>query len=262
MTPEQKRILVHALKDEGKTVAMTGDGVNDILALKDADCSIAMASGSDAASQVSQLVLLDNDFNKMPSVVMEGRRVVNNIERTASLYLVKNIFSLLLAIFSMSVMLDYPLEPSQVSLISMFTIGIPSFFLALEPNKNQIRGHFLTNVLVKALPAGLIRFCCGEWTRDLLPGVWRGCRVCFNFVYDPCGGRRLYDFIQDRKTNDRTACNSCGIHGDRLAVLHAFCEPFICNHGDIETMCNADGDLCDYYGTGVTVSVDVSGRTP
>ena len=158
VTPEQKRILVHALKDDGKTVAMTGDGVNDILALKDADCSIAMASGSDAASQVSQLVLLDNDFNKMPSVVMEGRRVVNNIERTASLYLVKNIFSLLLAIFSMSVMLDYPLEPSQVSLISMFTIGIPSFFLALEPNKNQIRGHFLTNVLVKALPAGLTDF--------------------------------------------------------------------------------------------------------
>ena len=158
VTPEQKRFLVHALKDEGKTVAMTGDGVNDILALKDADCSIAMASGSEAASQVSQLVLLDNDFNKMPSVVMEGRRVVNNIERTASLYLVKNIFSMLLAIFSMSVMLDYPLEPSQVSLISMFTIGIPSFFLALEPNKNQIQGHFLTNVLVKALPAGITDF--------------------------------------------------------------------------------------------------------
>ena len=158
VTPEQKRILVHALKEQGKTVAMTGDGVNDILALKDADCSIAMASGSDAASQVSQLVLLDNDFNKIPSVVMEGRRVVNNIERTASLYLVKNIFSMLLAVFSMIFMLDYPLEPSQVSLISMFTIGIPSFFLALEQNKNQIQGHFLTNVLAKALPAGITDF--------------------------------------------------------------------------------------------------------
>ena len=158
VTPDQKRLFVHALKEQGKTVAMTGDGVNDILALKDADCSIAMASGSDAASQVSQLVLLDNDFNKMPSVVMEGRRVVNNIERTASLYLVKNIFSMLLAVFSMIFMLDYPLEPSQVSLISMFTIGIPSFFLALEQNKNQIQGHFLTNVLVKALPAGITDF--------------------------------------------------------------------------------------------------------
>lgn len=158
VTPEQKRMFVRALKEQGKTVAMTGDGVNDILALKDADCSIAMASGSDAASQVSQLVLLDNDFNKMPSVVMEGRRVVNNIERTASLYLVKNIFSMLLAVFSMIFMLDYPLEPSQVSLISMFTIGIPSFFLALEQNKSQIQGHFLSNVLLKALPAGITDF--------------------------------------------------------------------------------------------------------
>lgn len=158
VTPSQKRMLVHALQKKGKTVAMTGDGVNDVLALKDADCSIAMASGSDAASQVAQLVLLDSDFSRMPSVVMEGRRVVNNIQRTASLYLVKNIFSMLLAIFSMIFMLDYPLEPSQVSLISMFTIGIPSFVLALEPNKDQIQGHFLSNVLLKALPAGLTDF--------------------------------------------------------------------------------------------------------
>ena len=155
VTPEQKRLLVQALKEQGKTVAMTGDGVNDILALKDADCSIAMASGSEAASHVAQLVLLDNDFNKMPSVVMEGRRVVNNIGRTASLYLVKNIFSMLLAVFSMLFLIDYPLEPSQVSLISVFTIGIPSFFLALEQNRNQIHGHFLTNVLIQALPAGI-----------------------------------------------------------------------------------------------------------
>lgn len=158
VTPEQKRLLVQALKEQGKTVAMTGDGVNDILALKDADCSIAMASGSEAASHVAQLVLLDNDFNKMPSVVMEGRRVVNNIGRTASLYLVKNIFSMLLAVFSMLFLIDYPLEPSQVSLISVFTIGIPSFFLALEQNRNQIHGHFLTNVLIQALPAGITDF--------------------------------------------------------------------------------------------------------
>jgi len=158
VTPNQKRELVWALKDAGKTVAMTGDGVNDVLALKDADCSVAMASGSEAAAQVSQLVLLESDFSKMPSVVMEGRRVVNNIQRSASLFLVKNIFSLLLSLFSVFLMLDYPLEPSQVSLISMFTIGIPSFVLALEPNRNLIKGHFLTNVLLKALPAGLTDF--------------------------------------------------------------------------------------------------------
>ena len=118
---------------------MTGDGVNDVLALKDADCSIAMASGSEAASQVAQLVLLDNDFSRMPSVVMEGRRVVNNIQRSASLYLVKNIFSMLLAVFSMISMINYPLEPSQISLISMFTIGIPSFVLALDQTKTAYR---------------------------------------------------------------------------------------------------------------------------
>nr|MBP7172321.1 HAD-IC family P-type ATPase [Agathobacter sp.] len=119
VTPSQKRMLVQALKEHKKTVAMTGDGVNDVLALKDADCSVAMASGSEAASNVAQLVLLDSDFSRMPSVVAEGRRVVNNIERTAALYIVKNIFSMLLAIFSVILMLDYPLEPSQVSLISM-----------------------------------------------------------------------------------------------------------------------------------------------
>lgn len=158
VTPDQKLKFVEALKAQGRTVAMTGDGVNDVLALKDADCSIAMASGSEAASQVAQLVLLDNDFSRMPSVVMEGRRVVNNIQRSASLYLVKNIFSMLLAVFSMIFMINYPLEPSQISLISMFTIGIPSFVLALEPNKDRIQGHFMTNVMLKALPAGLTDF--------------------------------------------------------------------------------------------------------
>lgn len=158
VTPEQKRMFVQALKKAGKTVAMTGDGVNDVLALKDADCSVAMASGSDAAAQASQLVLLDSNFACMPSVVMEGRRVVNNIERSASLFLVKNIFSFLLSLFSVCFMINYPLEPSQVSLISMFTIGVPAFFLALQPNKNIIKGHFATNVLIKALPAGITDF--------------------------------------------------------------------------------------------------------
>lgn len=155
VTPSQKRKFVRILKEAGHTVAMTGDGVNDVLALKDADCSIAMASGSDAAAQASQLVLLESDFSCMPEVVLEGRRVVNNIQRSASLFLVKNIFSFLLSVASVVFMFTYPLEPSQVSLISMFTIGVPAFFLALEPNKNMIKGHFLTNVLLKALPAAL-----------------------------------------------------------------------------------------------------------
>ena len=158
VTPDQKRKFVRALKKAGRTVAMTGDGVNDVLALKDADCSVAMASGSDAAAQASQLVLLDSNFACMPSVVMEGRRVVNNIERSASLFLVKNIFSFLLSLFSVFFMINYPLEPSQISLISMFTIGVPAFFLALQPNKNIIQGHFLSNVLIKALPAGITDF--------------------------------------------------------------------------------------------------------
>lgn len=158
VTPEQKRLLVRAMKTAGRTVAMTGDGVNDVLALKDADCSVAMASGCDAAAKVSQMVLLQSDFASMPSIVMEGRRVVNNIERSASLFLVKNIFSFLLAVFSVCFMINYPLEPSQVSLISMFTIGVPAFLLALQPNKNIIKGHFLSNVMIKALPAGITDF--------------------------------------------------------------------------------------------------------
>lgn len=158
VTPKQKQQFVKALKMQGHTVAMTGDGVNDILALKDADCSVAMASGSEATAQAAQIVLLDSDFSRMPEIVLEGRRVVNNVQRSASLFLVKNIFSLLLTIFSTVLMISYPLMPSQVSLISMFTIGIPGFLLALEPNKSRIKGHFLGNVLLKALPAGLTDF--------------------------------------------------------------------------------------------------------
>lgn len=154
--PEQKRILVHALQAKGHTVAMTGDGVNDVLALKDADCSIAMASGSDAARQVAQLVLLDSDFSCLPEVVMEGRRVVNNITRTASLYLVKTIFSFLLAFVTIFTPFNYPFTPIQLTLISTFTVGIPSFFLALEPSRERIRGSFLSTVLQRALPGGIV----------------------------------------------------------------------------------------------------------
>lgn len=155
VTPKQKKQLVKALQAKGHTVAMTGDGVNDILAMKDADCSVAMASGSEAAAQAAQVVLLDSDFAHMPDVVYEGRRVVNNIQRSASLFLVKNIFSLLLSLFSVILMVTYPLEPAQVSLISMFTIGVPGFLLALEQNKDRIKGHFITNVMLKALPGGI-----------------------------------------------------------------------------------------------------------
>ena len=155
VTPEQKRKLIKALKAEGHTVAMTGDGVNDILALKAADCSIAMASGSDVACHVSQLVLLDSNFASLPSVVMEGRRVINNIERSASLYIVKNIFSFLMAFITLFIAVTYPITPSQISLISITTIGIPSFILAMEPNSGLIRGRFLMNVVLRAIPAGL-----------------------------------------------------------------------------------------------------------
>lgn len=155
VTPKQKRQFVIALKEHGKTVAMTGDGVNDVLALKEADCSVAMASGSEAASNVAQLVLLESNFACMPSVVLEGRRVVNNIQRIASLFLVKNIFSLLVTLTSLMFTFRYPLVPSHLSLLGLFTIGVPGFFLALQPNKHIIKGHFMTNVLLKALPAGL-----------------------------------------------------------------------------------------------------------
>lgn len=155
VTPKQKQLIVRALQKQKHTVAMTGDGVNDILAMKDADCSIAMASGSEAAAQAAQTVLLDSNFGRMPYVVFEGRQVVNNIQRSASLFLVKNIFSLLMAIFSAIFAITYPLEPSQISLISMFTIGLPGFLLALEPNRDRIEGNFMVNVMLKALPAGL-----------------------------------------------------------------------------------------------------------
>lgn len=155
VTPKQKQNLVQALQKAGHTVAMTGDGVNDILAMKDADCSVAMASGSEATAQAAQVVLLDSDFAHMPDVVLEGRQVVNNVSRSAILFLVKNIFSLLLSFLSLVFMFTYPLEPSQISLITMFTIGIPGFMLALEPTNKRIEGHFMKNVMLKALPAGL-----------------------------------------------------------------------------------------------------------
>ena len=155
VTPAQKRSLVQALKADGHTVAMTGDGVNDVLALKEADCSIAVASGSDVACQVSQIVLTDSNFAALPDVVAEGRRVINNIERSASLYFVKNIFSVAMAVISLIFTLPYPLSPAQLGLVNCMTIGIPAFFLAMEPNRSLVQGKFLKNVVRRALPAAL-----------------------------------------------------------------------------------------------------------
>ena len=155
VTPQQKKKLIVALKDQGRTVAMTGDGVNDVLALKEADCSVAMASGSDAARNVSQLVLLNSCFDSMPKVVAEGRRSINNIQRSASLFLVKTLYSLLLSILFIFINMPYPFMPIQMTLISMFTIGIPSFILALEPNNERIKGNFFINIISKSIPAAI-----------------------------------------------------------------------------------------------------------
>lgn len=153
--PDQKRKIINSLKNKGHTVAMIGDGVNDVLALKDSDCSVAMASGSDAACKVSQLVLTNSDFKSMPSVVMEGRRVINNIQRSASLFLVKTIYSFLLSILYLFIMQPYPFIPIQLTLISALTIGIPSFFFALESNNNIIKKGFLRNVIKQSLTGAL-----------------------------------------------------------------------------------------------------------
>lgn len=155
VTPQQKLKFVQALKDHGHTVAMTGDGVNDVLALKEADCSIAMASGSDAARTVSNLVLLDSNFASMPQVVKEGRRSINNLQRSASLFLQKTIYSTVLGVLFIFLSASYPFEPIQLTFISSITIGIPSFILALEPNNERISGSFLANVLKKSFPSAL-----------------------------------------------------------------------------------------------------------
>lgn len=162
VSPEQKRILIKTLKEHKKTVAMTGDGVNDILALKEADCSIAMASGSEAARYVSHLVLMDSNFSSMPRVVQEGRRVINNIQKTSTLYLVKTLFSILLTIMYIilgtqtgAIRMPYPFSAKNLYLIEWFAIGIPSFFLALQPNRELVQGKFLPNVVKSVLPGAL-----------------------------------------------------------------------------------------------------------
>ena len=155
VSPAQKKELVKALKEQGKMVAMTGDGVNDVLALKESDCSIVMANGSDAAKNVAELILLDSNFASMPKIVAEGRRTINNIERSASLFLTKTIYSCIMAILFILIGQEYPFMPVQLSLISICTIGLPSFLLALEPNKERVSGNFLKNVIKTALPTAV-----------------------------------------------------------------------------------------------------------
>ena len=155
VTPQQKKGLIEALQKKKHTVAMTGDGVNDLLAMKQADCAVAMASGAEAASQLASLVLLDSDFSAMPGVVNEGRRVINNIQRAAALFLVKNIFSLFLSVISLFTVMPYPLELIHLSVISAMTIGIPSFILTFEPKYDRVKGRFLPGVLRRAFPGGL-----------------------------------------------------------------------------------------------------------
>ena len=160
VTPERKRLLVRLLQERGHSVAMTGDGVNDIPALKAADCSIAIAGGSDAARQTAQLTLLDADFASLPQVVGEGRRVINNITQSASLFLVKTLYSLALSVALLFLPASYPFKPIQLTLVSAVTIGIPSFFLALQPNTERVRGRFLRNVVRQAVPgAAAVTLC-------------------------------------------------------------------------------------------------------
>lgn len=153
--PKQKKILIQALKQQGHTVAMTGDGVNDVLALKEADCSITLSSGSDAARNVSQIVLLQDNFNAMPKIVAEGRRSINNLERSAALFLTKTTYATILAFIFIFIKEQYPFMPIQLTLTSAVTIGIPSFILALQPNHDQIKGKFINNVISTSFPGGL-----------------------------------------------------------------------------------------------------------
>lgn len=156
VTPNQKLVIVKALQAAGHTVAMTGDGVNDVMALKEADCSIAMESGADAARTVSQLVLLDSNFAHMPAIVAEGRKTINNVQRSASLYINKTIYSTILAVLFVILPFSYPFESIQITLVGSLSIGLPSLVLALEPNLNRIKGSFLGNILRMAIPAGLL----------------------------------------------------------------------------------------------------------
>ena len=232
VTPEQKRLFVQSLKKQGKTVGMTGDGVNDVLALRDADTSIALASGSEAASSAAQLVLMDSDFSRMPSVVAEGRRVVNNIIKTASLYLTKNIFSFLLAIFSVISTIQYPLEPSQITLISMFTIGIPSFILSLEPNKARIKEVFLANVFKIATPAGITIFLSVSGLVFIRADPRYSAYQYIDSSIRPCRAGRIPHSGPCREANEPASHDHAGRYGVRIFLYRRISQPSVRNQPD------------------------------
>jgi cation-transporting ATPase E len=160
VSPEQKAVLVRSMKSAGNTVAMTGDGVNDILALKEADCAISVASGSEAARNVSHLVLMDNNFNSMPKVVAEGRRVINNIKNSASLYLMKTLFTAILATLCIIINTPYLFMPSNVLLLEVCVIGFPSLCLSLQPNNQRVEGKFITHVMSRSVSGAILMVIC------------------------------------------------------------------------------------------------------
>ena len=182
VTPEQKAILVKSIKSEGNTVAMTGDGVNDILAMKEADCAVSVASGSEAAKNVSHIVLLDNNFASMPKVVFEGRRVINNIQNSSSMYLMKTLFTAAFAIISIILSQGYPFKTNNMMLLEFFVIGIPTFFLSLQPNTNRVSGKFLPAVLAKAIPCALVLVLAVESVTIVTAAQPAYFKNCYNIV--------------------------------------------------------------------------------
>lgn len=202
VTPEQKAILVRSIKSEGNTVAMTGDGVNDILALKEADCAISVASGSEAARNVSHLVLMDNNFGNMPKVVGEGRRVINNIKNSASLYLMKTLFTATLAVLFILIRSAYPFVPSNMLLLEVFIIGLPSFFLSLQPNNARVEGKFITHVLSRSISGAVVMV------------------LCVMSMYTVCeyAGSDFRDF--------KTAMCMMALVFSGLVMLYRVCQPF------------------------------------
>ena len=202
VTPEQKCILIKSIKALGHKVAMTGDGVNDILALKESDCSIAMASGSEATRNVANVVLLNSDFSSMPEVVSEGRRVVNNVSKSSSLFLMKTFFMFFVSLFCICAGICTPFDPNQLLLLEFFVIGIPSFVLALQPNKDRIRGNFLPNIISKAIPGAII----------------------FSLIFVTC---YLFNTLSGTGTAITTSTmTSLGIFYAGLLILHRICRPF------------------------------------
>ncbi len=202
VTPEQKAVLVRAIKTEGNTVAMTGDGVNDILALKEADCAISVASGSEAARNVSHLVLMDNNFGNMPKVVAEGRRVINNIKNSASLYLMKTLFTAVLATIFIILRQAYLFVPSNMLLLELFVIGAPSFFLSLQPNNSRVEGKFITHVMSRSISGAVVMILC----------------VMAMYLTCTLGGAEFSGF--------QTAMCMMALVFSGLVMLYRVCQPF------------------------------------